>query len=88
MNFERIRTVMEFLNWRWFGPNDTEGHVPTVDELRDMVDSLLEQLDENPASTISCGGFVAYRMNGVGERTVSFVIDTFEPDVDEVGTTD
>ncbi len=79
---------MEFLNWRWFGPNDTEGHVPTVDELRDMVDSLLEQLDENPASTISCGGFVAYRMNGVGERTVSFVIDTFEPDVDEVGTTD
>ncbi len=73
---------MEFLNWRWFGPNDTEGHIPSVDELRSMVESLLEQLDVSPASTIecSCGGFVAYRQNGYGDRQVSFVIDTYEPD--------
>lgn len=80
MNFERIRTVMEFLNWRWYGQNDTEGHIPTVDELRTMVDDLLEQLNEHPASTIMCGGFVAYRMNGAGERCVSFVIETLTPD--------
>ena len=80
MNFERIRVVMEFLNWRWYGLNDTEGHIPTVEELRNTVDDLLEQLNEHPASTIMSGGFVAYRMNGVGERCVSFVIETYEPD--------
>ena len=79
MNFERIRRVMEVLDWRWFGVNDTEGHIPTVEELKSMVSSLLSQLDESPASTIMCGGFMAYRLNGVGERQVSFVIDTYTP---------
>jgi len=84
MNYERIRTVMQFMNWRWFGVNDTEGHVPSVEELRNVVNNLLDQLNDHPASTISSGGFVAYRVNGTGERCVSFVIDTYEPDLNTV----
>jgi hypothetical protein len=76
MNYERIHTVMEVLNWRWGLGN--QARVPSIDELRACVENLSNSARELPGSRVSSGGFEACYMNG--HLRVAFVLSEIETD--------
>lgn len=60
-DFDRIQSVMEFMNWKWFigrnGVNDFL--IPTVEDLKKTATRLLSDVAQQPPHcTISTGGFV------------------------------
>ena len=58
-DFERIKKVMDFLEWEWAG---TDG-VPTIYEIIKYAEGLLGQVCEQRGGygLVSCGGFTAVR---------------------------
>lgn len=59
-NFEKVRKMMEAVDWRWGGPYmDGEFAVPSIEVMRSQAMSLIleaHRLDSN----VSAGGFEAY----------------------------
>jgi hypothetical protein len=76
MNYERIRTAMEVLNWRWGLGN--QARVPSIDELRECVENLSNSAREHPGARIMSGGFEACYTNG--HLRVAFVLSEIETD--------
>lgn len=76
-DFAKVRRVMEFLDWGWYG----EG-VPNVDVMRSTARRLLGNLTGSIKSLSSAtGGFRAYRSTGeTGEEhfTLTFDLESAE----------
>lgn len=76
MDYERIRTAMQAVDWRWF--MDGQMVFPTVEEMRAVVESLSNSAREHPGARISSGGFAALYTNG--HLCVTFVLCEIETD--------
>jgi hypothetical protein len=76
MDYERIHTAMEVLNWRWGMGN--QAAVPSVSDLQACVESLSNSAREHPGSRIMSGGFEACYTNG--HLRVAFVLGEIETD--------
>lgn len=78
MNYERIRTAMEAVGWKWHMP-DGSYRVPSVDEMKRCVEGLSEEAWKHPGVDICSGGF---QVRVVNERVlVMFVLDSNECDL-------
>lgn len=58
-DFEKVREVMIFLNWKWFFSSGYR--IPTVDEIKDSAIKLLNEVASNKNKTysVATGGFKA-----------------------------
>ena len=66
-DFERVRQVMESVNWQWATAVDG---VPSLGELRKQARSLLEEVyNKNPSPffMVGTGGFEATRTMEIGD---------------------
>lgn len=81
-NFNKVWKVMEHLNWGWA---NTGGEVPSVSQIRDHAQKLLEHVDEDFESNgwIACGGFKAEKVEG--RLALYFIVemwDNFDTDIE------
>lgn len=70
-DFEQVHDVMEHLNWGW---KDTDGKVPSIDQLKDLAKKLLNEVAEKDKFyTISTGGLKALRYEN-GSMGLEFIL--------------
>lgn len=70
-DFEQVHDVMEHLNWCW---KDTDGKVPSIDQLKDLAKQLLNEVAEkNEFYSLSTGGLKALRYEN-GSMELEFVL--------------
>ncbi len=75
--FERVRRVMEALDWQWAGAVDG---VPSIAEMRRCARRLLEDLEKHPEwETTAAGGFRADRITPKVYE-LSFVVESVRED--------
>lgn len=61
-DFQRVKHVMEYLNWKWAGTDST----PSEKELIDKAASLLEEIRDKPGEVCGSGGLRAsHKTNGI-----------------------
>lgn len=61
-DFQRVKHVMEYLNWRWAGADAA----PTERDLINKAKSLLEELRDRPGEVCGSGGLRAsHKTNGI-----------------------
>ena len=81
-DFDKVKNVMEFLNWRWSFPDGMR-----VPEKSEMVDKLLELWNQNKEvfekrilDNVSTGGFVLEAGTDIDNAYVHiyFVVETQE----------
>ncbi len=60
IDFNKIHSVMEFLNWKWaiYG----ELRVPTANEIRRTLSEHLDEFFDKKLKRLSCGGFTIQRV--------------------------
>lgn len=70
-DFDRVHDVMEHLNWGW---KDTDGKVPSIDQLKELAKKLLNEVSEKDEFyNISTGGFRAFKYEN-GSLELEFVL--------------
>lgn len=70
-DFEKVHNVMEHLNWGW---KDTDGKVPSIDQLKELAEKLLNEVSEKDEFYyISTGGFRAFKYEN-GSLELEFVV--------------
>lgn len=70
-DFDQVHNVMEHLNWGW---KDTDGKVPSIDQLKELAEKLLNEVSEkNGFYNISTGGFRAFKYEN-GSLELEFVL--------------
>ena len=75
--FERVKRVMEALDWHWSGAADG---VPSIAEMRKCARRLLEDLEKYPDyDNIATGGFVASRITPEIYK-LSFIVESVRED--------
>jgi len=77
-DFEKVRKVMELLNWKWVDSEKT----PTIGELYQTAEQLLNMVSNSlfttsDQSTEELGGFVATIYDN-GDLRLSFVVENYE----------
>jgi hypothetical protein len=80
MDYERIRTAMQAVDWRW-GLGE-QAAVPTVQNLRECVEDLSNEARMHPGGRIASGGFEALYTNG--RLRVTFVLGEVEETTETV----
>lgn len=72
LDFDMIRKVMEFLDWRWIDTKTNLRRIPEKEELRKMANICMNRaLDAN--GVYSSGGFEAEAIDGIVE--IRFILD-------------
>jgi len=80
-NFDTVCSTMKFLDWTWYGSNDT----PKIEELIDTAKDLLNQVYElSYSDTISTGGFKATRFEDYLE--LEFMVDSYSSEMINYGS--
>ena len=70
-DFDQVHGVMEHLNWGW---KDTDGKVPSIDQLKELAEKLLYEVSEKDEFyNISTGGFRAFKYEN-GSLELEFVV--------------
>ena len=70
-DFDRVHNVMEHLNWGW---KDTDGKVPSIDQLKDLAKRLLSQVAEEEGFYSSAtGGLKAIKYEN-GSLELEFIL--------------
>lgn len=75
--FEKAQKIMEILNWELVLP--TGYHIPSVDELREFVSSLVDDfLRDKRLSSVSSGGFRVEKASLINDEDYDTVRLVFE----------
>lgn len=77
-NFEKIHSVMKFLDWKWSYENGDK-KIPTIDDLKSVAEHCLSQVSdsEDESSLFSAGGFEAEKIQNTLE--LRFILDKVNP---------
>lgn len=59
-DFEKIHSVMTFLDWKWSKKEVLS--IPTVEELKQECERLIKEAIEYDMRDLSCGGFTIHRL--------------------------
>lgn len=77
MDFEKIHTIMKFLNWQWA----TSEGVPTIPEIRVFLRKQLNNFIDRDLILSSCGGFTITKSDNI--IRAAFELTTWEVDLDD-----
>lgn len=67
-DFEKIHSVMTFLDWKWSKKEVLS--IPTVEELKEECERLIKEAIEYDMRDLSCGGFTIHRL--VNDLVIEF----------------
>lgn len=71
-NFEKVHKYMKDTNWKWVNDEGNES-VPTITELYQTAEDLLNKLNDEELTCISTGGFTVVRYGNDVELLFSIV---------------
>lgn len=70
-DFEKVHNVMAHLNWTWY---DTDGKVPSIDQLKELAKKLLYHVaEEERFYSSATGGFKATKYEN-GTLELEFIL--------------
>ena len=70
-DFDQVHNVMEHLNWGW---KDTDGKVPSIDQLKDLAKRLLNGVSEKDEFySLATGGLKATKYEN-GTLELEFIV--------------
>jgi hypothetical protein len=77
-DFNKIHSVMKFLDWKWSYENGDK-KTPNVDDLKSIAEHCLNQVSdsEDEISVCSAGGFEAEKIENTLE--LRFILDKVNP---------
>lgn len=73
-DFEKVRKVMVFLDWKWHGEGEPE--IPSIYRMIERSRELLTNACKHKHGLAATGGFVARHDDGFFE--LSFVLESYE----------
>ena len=76
IDFERIQSVMKFLDWKWEDTEAKRKSVPTVEELKSVAMFCMNKAFES-GDSFKMGGFEAEAIEGI--VSIKFVLDRANP---------
>lgn len=77
-NFEKAHYIMKFLDWKW-GLLPDGYHVPTVEQIRDTVSRLIDDLlNDDGIKSVSSGGFTVYKSSEATDNDYDTIRVGFE----------
>lgn len=77
-DFEKAHYIMKFLDWKW-GLLPDGYHVPTVEQIRDTVSRLIDDLlNDDRIKSVSSGGFTVYKSSEATDNDYDTIRVGFE----------
>ena len=76
-DWEKVRKVMEVLDWKWSTSASNEMVIPSFSTLRRNAKALLIQVSEGDYDSIKTGGFAACKLPD-GHLELRFEIDSID----------
>ena len=77
-DFEKAHYIMKFLDWKW-GLLADGYHVPTVEQMRDTVSRLIDDLlNDDRIKSVSSGGFTVYKSSEATDNDYDTIRVGFE----------
>ena len=78
-DFNKVRKIMKYLKWTWVGSNNS----PSISELRDQAEDLLNQVYDTNSRWIATGGFKASKYHDFME--LEFVVTDWSSEIINYG---